>query len=78
MHISTYAVDFEAHYSKKLSVRIQGVVNYSRATHIFLLAIYGPDVEYVGPVENAHGRRYLDIIGSATTQGLIRQCLDQR
>jgi hypothetical protein len=53
MQISTYAVDFEAHYSKKLSVRIQGAVNYSRATHIFLVAIYGPACEYVGPVENA-------------------------
>jgi hypothetical protein len=53
MSISTYAVDFEAHYSKTLSVRIQGAVNYSRAAHIFLVAIYGPDVEYVGPVEDA-------------------------
>jgi hypothetical protein len=53
MQISTYAVDFEAHYSKKLSVRIQGAVNYSGATHIFLVSIYGPACEYVGPVENA-------------------------
>jgi hypothetical protein len=53
MSINTYAVDFEAQYSKELSVRIQGAVNYSSATHIFLVAIYGPDLEYVGPVEEA-------------------------
>jgi hypothetical protein len=57
MSISTYALDFEAHYSKTLSVRIQGAVNYSYATHIFLVAIYGPDVEYVGPVEDAPWER---------------------
>jgi DNA polymerase len=57
MLVNTYAVDFETHYSKELSVRIQGAVNYSCATHIYLVAIYGPDVEYVGPVEDAPWKR---------------------
>jgi DNA polymerase I-like protein with 3'-5' exonuclease and polymerase domains len=57
MLINTYALDFEAEYSKELSVRIQGAVNYSSATYIFLVAIYGPDVEYVGPVEEAPWER---------------------
>lgn len=57
MSINTYALDFEAHHSKELSVRIQGAVNYSCATHIFLVAIYGPDVEYVGPPEDGPWER---------------------
>jgi hypothetical protein len=57
MQLNTNAVDFEALHSEKLSVGIQGAVNYSRATDIFLVAIYGPDVEYVGPVENAPWER---------------------
>jgi hypothetical protein len=78
MPINTYAVDFEAHYSKEVSVRIQGAVNYSSATHIFLVAIYGPDVEYVGSGRGRPpGRGYLGITGLATTQGLTKLSFDR-
>lgn len=48
-----YAVDFEAEYGDEISVTEMGARNYAHATNVFLVGIYGPGVEYVGPVSQA-------------------------
>lgn len=57
MTTKTYAVDFETYYDDDLSITIQGAVNYARRTHIYMVSIYGSDVEYVGSVEDAPWHR---------------------
>ena len=47
------AVDFECFYGDSLSVRLQGPVVYASLTDIFLVGIYSPDLQYVGPPEDA-------------------------
>src|SRR5258707_7776262 len=49
----TYAVDFETYYDKDISVTIQGAPNYSSLAHLYMVSIYGPGVEYSGPLETA-------------------------
>lgn len=51
--MKTYAVDFETYYDHDLSVTISGAVNYSRDAHIYGVSIFGPEVSYVGAVEEA-------------------------
>lgn len=53
MLTKTYAVDFETYYDDELSITIQGAVNYARKTHIYLVSIVGPEIQYVGSVEKA-------------------------
>jgi DNA polymerase len=51
--IPTYAVDFETYYDKDISVTIQGAPNYAAIAHLYMVSIYGPGVEYSGPLETA-------------------------
>lgn len=51
--MNTYAVDFETYYDEDLSVTTLGAVNYAAKTDIYMVAIYGPGVEYVGGVLDA-------------------------
>lgn len=51
--IPFYAIDMESEYGDSVSVKTLGAFNYARATDIFLVGIYGPGVEYVGPLESA-------------------------
>jgi hypothetical protein len=53
--MATFAVDFETYYDKTLSITTMGVHAYVRHpdVEIYLVAIYGEDLQYVGPVENA-------------------------
>ena len=47
------AVDFEAAYGDTLNVKLQGAQVYASLTHIFLVGLYSPRLQYVGPIEEA-------------------------
>jgi DNA polymerase len=47
------AVDFEAEYGSDLNLKRQGPVVYAGLTHIFLVGIYTPGLEYIGPPQDA-------------------------
>jgi DNA polymerase len=48
--MNTYAIDFETYYDKETSITTLGQWHYLRspASDIYLVAIHGPDVDYVG------------------------------
>jgi hypothetical protein len=47
------AVDFECFYGDSLSVRLQGPIVYASLTDIFLVGLYTPELQYVGPPQDA-------------------------
>lgn len=47
------AIDFETYYGDDLSVKRQGPVVYASLTDIFMVGIYSPGLEYVGPPQDA-------------------------
>ena len=47
------AVDFETYYGDDLSVKKQGPVVYASLTDIFMVGFYSPDLQYVGPPQDA-------------------------
>ena len=47
------AVDFESYYGDDLSVKRQGPVVYASLTDIFMVGIYSPGLQYVGPPQDA-------------------------
>lgn len=47
------AIDFETEYGDELSVKKQGPIVYTSLTHIFMVGVFAPGLEYVGPPENA-------------------------
>lgn len=47
------AVDFETYYGADLSVKKQGPVVYASLTQIFLVGLYSPTLQYVGPPQDA-------------------------
>lgn len=53
--MDTYAVDFETYYDKEYSLKTLGVDAYCADKRFdpYMVAIHGPDVDYVGPVEDA-------------------------
>lgn len=50
------AVDFECFYGDDLSVKRQGPVVYASLTDIFMVGIFAPGLEYVGPPQDAPWR----------------------
>jgi DNA polymerase len=48
--MNTYAIDFETYYDKETSITTMGQWHYLRspASDIYMVAIQGPDVDYVG------------------------------
>jgi DNA polymerase I-like protein with 3'-5' exonuclease and polymerase domains len=53
--MNTYAIDFETYYDKENSITTLGQWHYLRSpsSDIYLVAIHGPGVEYVGSPKNA-------------------------
>jgi DNA polymerase len=53
--MKTYAIDFETFYDKETSITTMGQWHYLRndKTDIYLVAIHGPDIDYVGSPKNA-------------------------
>lgn len=53
--MKTYAVDFESSYTKDRSIGTHGTIGYAAHpdTDIFMVAIVGEEVQYVGPPEEA-------------------------
>ena len=53
--MKTYAIDFETYYDKDISIKTMGQWHYLRHENsdIYLVAIHGPDVNYVGSPKNA-------------------------
>ena len=47
------AVDFETYYGDDLKVSRQGPVVYASLTDIFMVSFYSPDLQYVGPPQDA-------------------------
>ena len=47
------AVDFETYYGDDLSVKRQGPVVYASLTDIFMVGIFTPGLQYVGPPQDA-------------------------
>lgn len=52
---NTYAIDFETYYDKQISITTMGQWHYLRnpSSDIYMVAIHGPDVDYVGAPKNA-------------------------
>ena len=50
------AIDWETYYGADLSVKLQGPVVYSNLTQIFMVGIFSPGLEYVGPPQDAPWR----------------------
>lgn len=50
-----YAVDFETYYDDEVSIKTLGGYMYLQHpdTDIYMVSIYGPDIDYVGPPEKA-------------------------
>jgi DNA polymerase I-like protein with 3'-5' exonuclease and polymerase domains len=53
--MNTYAIDFETYYDKENSITTLGQWHYLRnpASDIYLVAIHGPDIDYVGSPKKA-------------------------
>ena len=53
--MNIYAIDFETYYDKETSITTLGQWHYLRspASDIYMVAIQGPDVDYVGPTKTA-------------------------
>lgn len=53
--MKTYAIDFETYYDKEISITTLGQWHYLRheQSDIYLVAIHGPGVDYVGSPKNA-------------------------
>lgn len=53
-----FVVDFESYYSKKESVSAGtvGVKNYVRDSYAYMVSVVGPDVEFIGTIEEAQAR----------------------
>ena len=54
-HMKNYAVDFETSYTKDRSIGTHGTIGYAAHpdTDIFMVAIVGEEIQYVGPPEEA-------------------------
>jgi len=64
--MNTYAIDFETYYDKDISIKTMGQWHYLRndSSDIYLVAIHGPDVNYVGapkkaPWSKINGHRWI-------------------
>lgn len=63
--MSTYAIDFESYYDKKISLKVMGVDQYLEATDIYMVSIVGDDgLSWVGHPDDApwhklHGHIWL-------------------
>lgn len=53
--MKTYAIDFETYYDKNISITTLGQWHYLRhdQADIYMVAVHGPDVSYVGSPKNA-------------------------
>lgn len=53
--MNTYAIDFETYYDKNISITTLGQWHYLRhpESDIYMVSIYGPDVNYVGSPKKA-------------------------
>lgn len=53
--MKTYAIDFETYYDKETSITTLGQWHYLRnpSTEIYMVAIQGPDIDFVGSVQDA-------------------------
>ena len=50
---SVVAVDYETYYGDDLSVKRQGPVVYASLTDIFMVGLYSPELQFVGPPQDA-------------------------
>lgn len=64
--MKTYAIDFETYYDKETSITTMGAWHYLRSPNsdIYMVAIKGPDVSYVGdpkkaPWDKINGQRWI-------------------